>query len=231
MLFALRHAALYGLRRVIVVVPYTSIIEQNAKVYREVFGDDSVLEHHSNLDPDKEISRKGEELTTKHRLASENWEASIIVTTTVQFFESLFANRSSRCHKLHNIASSVVILDEVQSLPPEFLITILDALKQLTTHYGCTIALSTATPPALVARPNFAHGLPRVTEIIPDPAKGEPPAPADIVGTLEKGEMSHLNFRRPAAFHKEFGIFTIQHGYKSQTDMLYAAFEELKNSP
>ena len=90
--------------------------------------------------------------------------------TTVQFFESLFANRTSRCRKLHNIASSVVILDEVQSLPPDFLVTILDGLKQLTAHYGCTVVLSTATSPALVARPGFTIGLPQVTEIIPDPA-------------------------------------------------------------
>jgi CRISPR-associated endonuclease/helicase Cas3 len=170
MLFALRHAALQGLRRVIVVLPYTSIIEQNAAAYRDVFGEKTVLEHHTNLDPDKELSRKGEELTAEHRLASENWDAPIIVTTTVQFFESLFANRTSRCRKLHNIARSVVILDEVQSLPPNFLVTILDALKQLTAHYGCTIALSTATPPSLVARANFSYGLPQVTEIIPDPA-------------------------------------------------------------
>jgi CRISPR-associated endonuclease/helicase Cas3 len=171
MLFAVRHAISNGLHRVIVVLPYTSIIEQNAKVFREAFGDDLVVEHHSNLDPQKESERKGEELTAKHALASENWDAPIIVTTTVQFFESLFANRTSRCRKLHNIARSVVILDEVQSLPPDFLVTILDALKQLAAHYGCTIILSTATPPALVARPGFPIGLPHVTEIIPDPAE------------------------------------------------------------
>ncbi len=175
MLFAIRHAALHkeehGLRRVIVVLPYTSIIEQNAQVYRDVFGDGLVLEHHSNLDPQKEIERKGQETTAKHALASENWDAPVIVTTTVQFFESLFANRTSRCRKLHNIARSVIILDEVQSLPPDFLFTILDALKQLTAHYGCSIVLSTATPPALVARPAFPAGLPDVTEIIPDPTQ------------------------------------------------------------
>lgn len=169
MLFAVRHAGLHRLRGVIVVLPYTSIIEQNAAVYREVFGNSVVLEHHSNLDPEKEREGKGEELTAKHQLASENWDAPIIVTTTVQFFESLFANRTSRCRKLHNIAGSVVILDEVQSLPPDFLVTILDGLKQLMAHYGCTVVLSTATPPALVARPGFIIGLPQVTEIIPDP--------------------------------------------------------------
>lgn len=170
MRFALHHAHSHGLRRVIVVLPYTSIIEQNAAAYREVFGDEAVLEHHSNLDPEVEVERSGEEVTEQHRLASENWDAPIIVTTTVQFFESLFANRSSRCRKLHNIARSVVILDEVQSLPPGFLITIMDALTSLSSEYGCSIVLSTATPPSLLARPNFPQGLPAATEIIPEPA-------------------------------------------------------------
>ena len=169
MLFALHHAQANGLRRVIVVLPYTSIIEQNADVFREAFGDEAVIEHHSNLDPEEEATRLGEELTARHKLASENWDAPVIVTTTVQLFESLFANRTSRCRKLHNIAQSVIILDEVQSLPPGFLPTILDGLKQLAGHYGCTILLSTATPPALVERSAFRIGLPKVTEIIPDP--------------------------------------------------------------
>jgi CRISPR-associated endonuclease/helicase Cas3 len=171
MRFALHHARLHGLRRVIVVLPYTSIIEQNAAVYREVFGNDAVLEHHSNLDPEVEVEHSGEEVTAQHRLASENWDAPIIVTTTVQFFESLFANRSSRCRKLHNIVRSVVILDEVQSLPPGYLITILDALTSLSSEYGCSIVLSTATPPSLLARPSFPQGLPGAAEIIPEPAK------------------------------------------------------------
>lgn len=168
MRFALHHAQAHGMRRVIVVLPYTSIIEQNAAVYREVFGDAAVLEHHSNLDPETERQRSGEELTEQHRLASENWEAPLVVTTSVQFLESLFANRSTRCRKLHNIARSVVIFDEVQSLPPGLLIPILDALKTLVSGYGCTILLSTATPPALVARTGAEWGLPAVTEIIPD---------------------------------------------------------------
>lgn len=168
MRFALHHALQHGLRRVIVVLPYTSIIEQNAAVYRDVFGPEAVLEHHSNLDEDARSEHHGRETTERHRLASENWDAAIIVTTSVQFLESLFSNRPSRCRKLHNIARSVVVLDEVQSLPPEFLITILDALKSLRRDYGCSILMSTATPPALAARQGFSHGFSQVEEILPD---------------------------------------------------------------
>jgi len=164
MLFALEHAIRNGQRRVIVVLPYTSIIEQNAEVYRKVFGAGNLIEHHSNYDP------SASEDTTRHQLATENWAAPIIVTTTVQFFESLFANRSSRCRKLHNIANSVVVLDEVQSLPPGVLLPILDALNELATNYGCSIVLSTATPPALEERPGLPQGLRNVRKIVSDPS-------------------------------------------------------------
>jgi CRISPR-associated endonuclease/helicase Cas3 len=101
-------------------------------------------------------------------LASENWDAPVIVTTTVQFFESLFSNRPSRCRKLHNLARSVIILDEVQTLPPEYLMCILDALNELTKHYGCSVVLSTAMPPALAERERFEWGLKDIREIMPD---------------------------------------------------------------
>lgn len=166
MAFALDHAATHGLRRVIVVIPYTSIIEQNARVYRDALGEDQVIEHHSNLDPD----RQTEEIQQRQELAAENWDAPVIVTTTVQFFESLFSNKPSRCRKLHNIARSVIILDEVQTLPPEFLLAILDGLNRLATQYGCTVVLSTATPPALATRERFECGLRNVRPIIEDPA-------------------------------------------------------------
>jgi len=135
--FAFRHALRYGLKRVIYVIPYTSIIEQTADVLREFLGAENVLEHHSNFDPEKE--------TPRSRLASENWDAPVVVTTAVQFFESLYACKSSRCRKLHNIADSVVILDEVQLLPTRLLLPCAEAIRQLAQHYKTSIVLSTAT--------------------------------------------------------------------------------------
>ena len=162
--FALRHARQNDLRRVIYVIPYTSIIEQNATAFRHALaalGDDIVLEHHSNLNPDGE--------TQTSRLAAENWDARIIVTTNVQFFESLHANRTSRCRKLHRIARSVVILDEAQSLPLDYLHTCLRALTELTENYQTSVVLCTATQPAVTRSAEFRIGLPAPREIIPDP--------------------------------------------------------------
>ncbi len=164
--FALRHAEAKDQQRVIVVIPYTSIIEQNVAVYRDALGTENVVEHHSNIDIEKAQKERGIETTLRHDLAAENWDAPVVVTTTVQFFESLFSNRTSRCRKLHNIARSVIVLDEVQALPPEFLYSILDALRELVSHYGCSIVLSTATPPALKQRTGFEFGLENVREII-----------------------------------------------------------------
>lgn len=143
MAFALRHAATHGLDRVIYVIPYTSIIEQNAKVFRDIFGDDAVLEHHGNVDYDS-----GD---TRMRLLAENWDAPIVVTTNVQFFESLHANRASACRKLHNLARSVVVLDEAQSLPIDLLRPCLRSLDELVLRYGTSVVLCTATQPAVLA--------------------------------------------------------------------------------
>ena len=160
--FALHHAKRYKKRRVIYAIPYLSIIEQTADVFRKIFGED-VVEHHSNLDPDKESARS--------RLASENWDAPLIVTTNVQLFESLFAARTSRCRKLHNLVDSVVILDEAQLLPPEFLEPCLASIRALSKHYGVTFVLCTATQPAFQPREingqPFA-GLPDVRELMRD---------------------------------------------------------------
>lgn len=164
--FALTHAAKFGLRRVIYAIPFTSIIEQNVDVFRQALNDagpDVVLEHHSNLDPDKE--------TYTARLAAENWDSALVVTTNVQLFESLFANKSSRCRKLHRIAHSVIILDECQTLPVTLLAPTLRMLEELCRNYGCTVVLCSATQPAIAKRPDFGIGLHNVREIVDDPLR------------------------------------------------------------
>lgn len=146
--FALYHAVEYGKERIIYVIPYTSIIEQTADIFREILGDENVIEHHMNMDyEDKEEFAAGKESLKK--LATENWDAPLIVTTNVQFFESLFANKVSRCRKLHNIANSVVIFDETQMLPVDYLKPCMEAIKVLASHYGVTEVLCTATQPSL----------------------------------------------------------------------------------
>jgi CRISPR-associated endonuclease/helicase Cas3 len=161
--FALEHAVEHGKRRVIYAIPYTSIIEQTADIFREIFGE-AVVEHHSNLDPERE--------TAKSRLAAENWDAPLVVTTNVQLFESLFAARTSQCRKLHNLVNSIIVLDEAQLLPPEFLDPILAVLRDLSSHYGVSVVLSTATQPAFKPRQGFGwkfEGLDPVREIMADP--------------------------------------------------------------
>jgi len=164
--FAVRHARLHNLRRIIYVIPFTSIIEQNADVFRQAFaslGDDIVVEHHSNFDPDAEHA------TVSSRLSAENWDASIIVTTNVQFFESLHANKTSRCRKLHRLPRSVVIIDEAQALPLPYLNPCLRQIEELTTSYNTSVVLCTATQPAIHKRDDFKIGLTTPYEIIPDP--------------------------------------------------------------
>lgn len=167
--FALAHARRHGLRRVIYAVPYTSIIEQTAGVFRGIFPDEqAVLEHHSAApEPDVDAT------TARHlwaRLATENWDAPLIVTTTVQCFESLFAARPAACRKVHHLAQSVLILDEVQTLPPVLLTPILDMLRGLVERYGTTVVLCTATQPALTVESGLLRGFSVVREIVRDPA-------------------------------------------------------------
>lgn len=162
--FALRHALAdgNGMRRVIYAVPYTSIIEQNAEVFREVVGANNVLEHHGNFDFDN-MGEDGGLL----RLATENWDAPVVVTTNVQLFESLYASKTSRCRKLHNIANSVIVLDEAQMLPTKQLLPCVRALAELVHRYGCTVVLCTATQPSLGEM--FASYGCTVHEIAPEP--------------------------------------------------------------
>lgn len=145
--FALDHALAHGLRRVIYVAPFMAIIEQTAAVFREALGDaDAVLEHHSGFDAQE---LHDEFAAERLKLAAQNWDRPVVVTTAVQFYESLFSNRTQKCRKLHNIANSVIILDEAQSLPVNFLRPCLAALKELTRGYGCSVVLCTATQPAI----------------------------------------------------------------------------------
>lgn len=142
--FCLEHAKKHNLDRIIYVIPYTSIIEQTADVFRAALGKEQIVEHHSSL--------AEEDATPKARLASENWDAPVIVTTSVQFFESLFAAKPSRCRKLHNIVNSVIVLDEAQLVPVEYLFPILEAMQLLVDRYRVSIVISTATQPAFGER-------------------------------------------------------------------------------
>ncbi len=143
MAFALRHAVKHHMDRIIYVIPYTSIIEQNAQVFRNILGTDNVLEDHCNVEYED-----SEELKPM-QLAAENWDKPVVVTTNVQFFESLFSNKSSRCRKLHNIANSVIIFDEVQMLPNDYLKPCVRMIEELVNMYEASAVLCTATQPAL----------------------------------------------------------------------------------
>lgn len=182
MAFALEHARHFGKKRIVYAIPFTTIIEQNAQVFKNIFEgeqhgagfqDESpknnfcVIEHHSNLD--QPLSKE----SSKNRLASENWDAPIIVTTNVQLFESLFASRTSHCRKIHNIANSVIVLDEAQKIPRDFQKPITDMMRELSQNYGVTWLLCTATQPKLDHHIDaFGHtifeGLPTPHRIISD---------------------------------------------------------------
>jgi len=178
--FALEHAIRHELDRIIYVIPFTSIIEQTASVFRDAFGADlahNVIEHHSAYREPTENDAAGtdpQNTAIRARLATENWDAPIVVTTAVQFFESLFSNRPGQCRKLHNIAKSVVILDEAQTLPLNLLRPCVAALDELARNYGTSVVICTATQPALLAKrkdgsDGFKGGFDGVREIAPEP--------------------------------------------------------------
>ena len=184
MAFAIQHARVYGKRRIIYVIPYTSIIEQTAEIFRGIFGEESVLEHHSNVQYDDQ----SEEMS-KARLSTENWAAPIIVTTNVQFFESFFANKSSKCRKLHNIANSVIIFDEVQMLPVPYLRPCLWTIAELVENYRCTAVLMSATQPALDQYfPDKLRAV-EVSEDIPDLYRFFKRAQIRVIGELSPDEL------------------------------------------
>lgn len=171
-LWAIHHAIKNGKKRIIIAIPYTSIIIQTAQILREIFGEENVLEHHSEND----IDFNDESLNAlKLRLATENWDYPIIVTTNVQLFESIFSNRPSSCRKLHNICNSVLILDEVQSLPISFLQPIIDSLKAYQIMFGISVLFTTASLPAIKGDHGNSqaifHGIQIIQEIIPDSFK------------------------------------------------------------
>lgn len=143
MAFALNYAVKRRKKRIIYVIPYTSIIEQNAEVFRKIFGIKNVLENHSNVD----LNNYDDETKVQMMLAAENWDSPIVVTTAVQFFESMFSNKPSKCRKIHNIADSVVIFDEAQMLPLDYLLPCATAIRQLADNYNSAVVLCTATQP------------------------------------------------------------------------------------
>lgn len=172
-LWSIKHAVRNNLNRIIIAIPYTSIITQTASVLRNIFGEENVLEHHSNVDGSK---LNDKELTDRLKLATENWDYPIIVTTNVQFFESLFSNKPSDCRKLHNIAKSVLIFDEVQTLPIAFLQPIVDTFDTLKRVFGTSILFTTASQPVLSGEIMGTNpfvsfeGLSEIREIIPKEA-------------------------------------------------------------
>lgn len=205
--FALDHAALHGHRRIIYAIPFTSIIDQTAAIFRCILGEEHVLEHHSAIDEEKLGTGGKRESRDKLKLAMEDWAAPVVVTTNVQLFESLFAAKTSRARKLHNIAGSIIILDEAQTIPKFLLSPAVRALDELARNYKCTIVLCTATQPALDER-NFAGG-----------AAGAPKHPAGL--TLMGRELAP----NPPELARELKRVTIRRVEEMTNADLVAALE------
>jgi CRISPR-associated endonuclease/helicase Cas3 len=190
--FALEHAVRHDLRRVVYVIPYASIIEQTAEVFRQALGSSGdILEHHASFDWERarrtaHADDEAPDALAKLQRVAENWDVPIVVTTAVQFFESLFADRPSRCRKLHNIAGSVVVLDEAQTMPVHLLRPCMAAIDELARHYGASVVLCTATQPALRLKDGFKGGLAidDACELAPDPQ--------DLCRRLKRGAVEWL---------------------------------------
>jgi CRISPR-associated endonuclease/helicase Cas3 len=166
--WALHHAKVNGLKRIIIVLPFINIIDQTAQILKGIFGDNLVLEHHSNYNEGINTGEDTQEIEYSKRLACENWDYPVIVTTTIQFFESLFSNKPSRCRKIHNIAKSVVIFDEVQSLPKEMIQPTLTMLKNVQKMMKTSFLFCTATLPAFEKRERF-DGIENIQPLVENP--------------------------------------------------------------
>ncbi len=164
--WALEHAKFNSLNRIIIVLPYVNIIDQTAMELKKILGEDIVLEHHSSYNEEEDISTH-----SRKKLATENWEFPIIITTTVQFFESLFANKPSKCRKIHNISKAVVIFDEVQTLPKELITPTLTMLKNMNTVIGTSFLFCTATQPAFLKSEKLHDGIESIISLVEDPYK------------------------------------------------------------
>src|SRR5208337_4260679 len=168
--FALEHAKRHNLDRIVYAIPFTSVIDQTASIFRQVLGSEVVLEHHASID---ESGIEGREARDKLRLAMEDWAAPVVVTTNVQLFESLHSNRPSRCRRLHSLAKSVIVLDEAQTIPLHVLRPCLAAIDELARNYGASVVLCTATQPAIAESDDFKGGLPLSLEreLAPEPLR------------------------------------------------------------
>lgn len=187
--FALAHALAHGKDRVIVAIPYTSVVEQTVGVYRGIFGKEAVLEHQSQRDQRANTP----EQEKWQRMTSQNWDAPIVVTTHVQFFESLFASRNRRIRKLHNIVNSVIILDEIQTLPSNLFKSTLIALRALVEDFGCTVVFSTATPPPFGVQDLPASVQPYAIPVIKPLIADQPPlnrVQAHLLDPLDHGVLA-----------------------------------------
>ncbi len=200
--FALDHAKKYGLERIVYAIPFTSIIDQTAEIFRSVLGEGIVLEHHSSIEEqriDDEEREHKREANKKLKLAMEDWAAPVVVTTNVQLFESLYANRPSRCRRLHNLANSIIVLDEAQTIPLHVLRPCLAALDELARNYGASIVLCTATQPAVRQSDDFKGGLPLAIEreLAPDPTR--------LHRALRRVRLEHVGDRSDDELIEELG--------------------------